>query len=64
MGAIASSTRAIASSTTAIASSTTTPAGKKRCYLFVGNPGTGKSSLINGVVGRILFKSAASFDGS
>lgn len=46
------------------ASSTTTPAKKKDCYLFVGNPGTGKSTLINGVIGEPLFRSGVSFDGA
>lgn len=37
---------------------------KKNYYLFVGNPGTGKSTLINGVVGKPLFKAGGSLDGS
>jgi len=34
------------------------------CFLFVGNPGTGKSTLINGVLGEPLFKAQPSFNGS
>lgn len=30
--------------------------------LVVGNPGVGKSTLLNGVVGKIVFKSGLSFD--
>lgn len=33
-------------------------------YLFVGNPGTGKSTIINGVVGSPVFRARPSFDGS
>jgi len=29
--------------------------------LFIGNPGTGKSTLVNGIVGRVVFKSGVSF---
>lgn len=36
----------------------------KDCFLFVGNPGTGKSTLLNGVIGEPLFKSGASTTGA
>lgn len=33
-------------------------------FLFIGNPGTGKSTLINGMIGRPVFKSGTSVTGS
>lgn len=36
---------------------------EKKCFLFVGNPGTGKSTLINGVIGSPVFKAMPSFTG-
>jgi len=33
-------------------------------FLFVGNPGTGKSTIINGVIGRPVFKAKTSLDGN
>jgi GTP-binding protein EngB required for normal cell division len=32
-------------------------------YLLVGNPGTGKSTILNGFIGKALFKSGLSFGG-
>lgn len=37
---------------------------KKKCYLFVGNPGTGKSTIMNGLAGKAVFKAEPSFSGS
>lgn len=42
------------------------PTGKdaKDCYLFVGNPGTGKSTIMNGLAKEPVFNAAPSFSGS
>lgn len=39
---------------------TTTPNPAKPHVLFVGNPGTGKSTLLNSLVGRAVFKAGPS----
>jgi len=36
----------------------------RQCFLFVGNPGTGKSTLINGLLGEPIFRAQPSFTGS
>jgi GTP-binding protein EngB required for normal cell division len=36
----------------------------QNCYLFVGNPGTGKSTLINGFLGEAKMEARSSLDGA
>lgn len=38
-------------------------AAARQHILFVGNPGTGKSTLLNSLVGSAVFKSGVSFGG-
>lgn len=36
----------------------------QKCFLFVGNPGTGKSTIINGLIGEPVFKAGCSKNGA